>query len=255
MLITISCLTFYFLTNCNLLSDCPFQETGAFIMRDTGPAHKADLHDKPFKPAKEPPQPVKALFEHAPDYTVVKKNFRDEEGNVVIAPPNIRTNPPKKGKVGKNTIFGQYPSHLADDYEAPKKLANKERAEHLSKVQEKPFSQRIKHTETFNKPLNVYGENPPVPAREPKAKPAPPMEHDKAFKPSNPPRIGYNKTINKFPEYKEDPPKRLTRKIVVEGEDEGPKFKSTYKERSRPTPSIATNFRNLKASFPSAFRR
>ena len=34
-----------------------------------------------------------------------------------------------------------------------------------------------------------------------------------------------------------------------------PGFKNTYKERSRPTPSIATNFINLKASFPSAFAR
>lgn len=31
------------------------------------------------------------------------------------------------------------------------------------------------------------------------------MEHDRAFRPPNPPKTGYNKTIAKFPEYKADP--------------------------------------------------
>lgn len=81
------------------------------------------------------------------------------------------------------------------------------------------------------------------------------MTHEKPFYPSKPPKKGINRTINKFPDYKEDPPKKLTRKIPIEGVDDGPKFKPTYNERSRPSPSVATNFRNLKASFPSAFRR
>ena len=225
-------------------------------MRDTGPAHKADLHEKPFRPAKEPPVAVKSAYDHKADYAVVKKNFKDEEGNVVVAPRNVQTNPPKRGLVGKGTQFGDVLPHMADDYDAAKKLATKKRQDHESKVQEKPFSQRIKDTATFNKPHDVYGENPPIPQRTFKPKAPPPMEHEKPFKPSHPPKIGNNKTFNKFPEYKEDPPKRLTRKIKVDGDPEdGPKFKTTYKERSRPTPSVATNFRNLKASFPSAFRR
>lgn len=158
--------------------------------------------------------------------------------------------------VGKQTTFSGIIPHLADDYENPKKLAIAERRHKKTMEQEKPFSQRIRQKDTFNAPFNVYGEDPAIPARVPKARSPPAMEHEKPFKPANPAKKGINRTINKFPEYKEDPPKRLTRKIKVEGEpEEGPKFKTTYKERSRPTPSVATNFRNLKASFPSAFRR
>ena len=63
-------------------------------------------------------------------------------------------------------------------------------------------------------------------------------------------------TLSAFPEYKENPPKELTRKRPVEGEeDDGPKFKLTHRFKSRPTPSVVTNMRNLKASFPSVFAR
>jgi hypothetical protein len=61
-------------------------------------------------------------------------------------------------------------------------------------------------------------------------------------------------TIVKFPPYLPNPPKELKRKIKVEGEEEKPSFKLTYNFKSRPTPSVAVNFRNLKASFPSSFR-
>jgi hypothetical protein len=50
-----------------------------------------------------------------------------------------------------------------------------------------------------------------------------------------------------------NPPKELKRKPIVEGEEDRPLFKLTYNHRTRPTPSVATNFRNLKASYPMAF--
>lgn len=121
--------------------------------------------------------------------------------------------------------------------------------------QEKPFSQRVKHTETFNKPKEVYGEDVPIPHKQPPAKLPPPIEHEKPFKPSNPPKRGYNRTLCKFPDYKENPPKELKRKIKEEDKDDPPRFKPTHNHKSRPTPSVATNVRNLKSSFPSAFRR
>lgn len=105
----------------------------------------------------------------------------------------------------------------------------------------------------FNKDIAVYGEDRPIPHREPKSKPVPPMEHDKAFKPSHPSKVGHNKTLAPFPEYKEDPRKEITRR--VEPEDEKPRFKPTHNVKSRPMPSVATNMRNLKASFPSVFRK
>ena len=120
-------------------------------------------------------------------------------------------------------------------------------------MQEKPFSQKAKQTHLFNSNMAVIGEDREIPHRNPRPKTPPPMEHDKAFKPSNPGKRGYNKSLSPFPKYMEDPYKYVTRKM--EEEDEKKKFKPTHVSKSRPTPSIQTNMRNLKASFPSVFRR
>ena len=53
----------------------------------------------------------------------------------------------------------------------------------------------------------------------------------------------------------ENPLKFTERKKPVEGEESGPAFKSATNFKSRPTPSVATNIRNLKSSFPSVFRK
>lgn len=79
------------------------------------------------------------------------------------------------------------------------------------------------------------------------------MTHDIPFKPSHPPKRGYNKTLDKFPEYKEDPLKFPERK--AEAENEKGKWKPTHNKKSIITPSITTNFKNLKAEFPSVFRK
>ena len=82
--------------------------------------------------------------------------------------------------------------------------------------------------------------------------------HDKPFKPSHPSKKGNIKgTLDKFPEYLPNPPKEVKRKVVAEGEEEEapPGFKVTYRYKSRPTPSVATNIRNLKSSYPTAFAR
>ena len=117
---------------------------------------------------------------------------------------------------------------MEDDYNRPKYFANAEREYHYSKLQDKNFSQRAKHTETFNTHRQILEENPPIPHRPAPPKTAPCELHDKPFKPSHPPRKGYNKTLAKFPYYKEDPKKPITRKMPVEGEDEKPKFKPTH---------------------------
>lgn len=118
----------------------------------------------------------------------------------------------------------------------------------------------------FNTFRQVYEENPKVPAKkvlEPvvelnkDGEPKEPL-HDKAFKPSNPSRKGVIKgTLERFPAYLPNPPVELKRKVLAEGEEEEsiPGFKATYRNKTRPTPSVATNFRNLKASYPAAFAR
>lgn len=83
-------------------------------------------------------------------------------------------------------------------------------------------------------------------------------EHERPFRPNQPIRTGQTRcTLDSFPKYMENPTKSLTRKRKVEGEDEDerPKFRLTHRYKSRPTPSVVTNVRNLKASFPSVFCR
>ena len=82
------------------------------------------------------------------------------------------------------------------------------------------------------------------------------IHEGKPFFPGNPGKRGQLGTIKKFPEHIPDPPK--IKKYVKPPEDAPeppPGFKATYKYMTRPSPSIATNYRNLKSSFPSAFSR
>ena len=81
------------------------------------------------------------------------------------------------------------------------------------------------------------------------------MTHDVPFKPSNPPKMGYNKTLDKFPQYKPDPMRVITRKKPVEGEEERPKWRPTYNQRTKPSTSVVTANRNLRSEFPSVFKR
>jgi hypothetical protein len=97
-------------------------------------------HDKPFSPAKDIHQKVRADFEHKTDLNPVKKNYRDEDNKVRTEPPNFLTNPPKKGQVGKMTTFGGTVPYKEDPYDNKKMLAKKAMEADKEKMQEKPFS-------------------------------------------------------------------------------------------------------------------
>ena len=96
------------------------------------------------------------------DYTQIEKNFKSEENprEVVTQPPNIRTNPIKRGQIGKQVTFGGTVPYMEDDYNRPKYFAAAEREYHYSKLQDKPFSQRAKKTDTFNTHKQILEENP-----------------------------------------------------------------------------------------------
>ncbi len=172
---------------------------------------------------------------------------------MLIHPRNFLTNPPKAGKVGKNTSFGGMVPYMEDNFNRPKDLATEARLAGKELEQDKPFSQMVKKTHVFNTNRAVIGEDRDYPHRKPSPKQGPLMEHDKPFRPSQPPKIGYNKCLAPFPKYEEDPLKFVERK--PEEEDEKPRFKPASLPKTRPTPSVQTNLRNLKASFPSVFKR
>ena len=175
-------------------------------------------HDKNFKPAKDPHVRVKATYEYIHLGPPKKVSHKDEDGAVVIGPKNILTNPIKVGKTGKGTIIGDKIDYMPEDYDAKRKIAVAERKYHDSKVQEKPFLQRARHTEVFNRPMEVYAEDPPIPPKPPQVKPVIKNIHDdKPFKPSHPPKKGINAAINKFPEYIPNPPKEKKRVKLEDG--------------------------------------
>ena len=98
-----------------------------------------------------------------------------------------------------------------------------------------------------------YEENPPIPQRKPVSKRVPLMQHDAAFKPSNPPKKGYNRTLDKFPPYVPDPMRVIERK---KDEDDRAKWKHPkLQKQTIPSTSVVTNYRNLKSEFPSVFKR
>ena len=233
----------------------PFKEAAGVPQRaPIKDSYKDSGHDMNFKPAKTFQRKVKADFDHLSDYVEIKKCRKAPEGGVITEPKNFLTNPPKAGEVGKGTSFGGNLPHMPDEYERRKELARKERLEHEKKLQEKPFSQRIKEKETFGTIKETFGEDRVYPQRKAPPKPVPPMTHDAPFKPSNPPRKGYNKTIDKFPPYKEDPLKFAVRNKSAEHDDRA-KWKPSHNKKTIPTPSVTTNYKNLKSEFPSVFRR
>ena len=71
--------------------------------------------------------------------------------------------------------------------------------------------------------------------------------HDRAFRPAMPSKKGNHSTLSKFPVWHGEPPSQLKRKVVDPEAEDIPLFKMPTKEFSRPTPSVATNFRNLKS--------
>ena len=92
----------------------------------------------------------------------------------------------------------------------------------------------VRHTETFANDKEAYGEDQEYPARKPAKKHVPLMTHDVPFKPANPSKKGYNKTLNKFPEYKPDPMKVAMRKKEVEGGSDMKEWRTTHKRKTAP---------------------
>jgi guanyl-specific ribonuclease Sa len=89
-------------------------------------------HDLPFKPAKHTREKTyKAKYEYIElKQNQEKKNYRDEEGAVVVAPRNFTTIPLKGGKVGKNTTFGGPVPYKEDDVFGNKKKIIKQEIEY-----------------------------------------------------------------------------------------------------------------------------
>lgn len=207
-------------------------------------------HEAEFKPASgTKSDPCKALWGHKPEFIEVKKNYRGADGKVVIPNRNIMTNPPKSGH-GDTTVghlLSKGYKHQPDPYNRPQELEKKEREEHRKKLQEAPFRTVSHGNNAFVTSRKTFGKDDKVldPAK-PKMRTTLPNLHEAAFRPANPAKHGYNKTISKFPEYKPDPIRVAVRQIVDPANKKEAFRPNNTADFERPTPSISLNKQNLK---------
>ena len=124
-------------------------------------------------------------------------------------------------------------------------------------MQDKPFSQQAKKLKDglFNQPKDIYDIREDIKTKPVNVRPPNKVEHERAFRPSQPAKKGPQATIDKFPQYMENPLKAKVRVKPIEGQEEPARWKMTTNHYSGPTSSIATNMRNMKASFPTVFRK
>jgi hypothetical protein len=77
-------------------------------------------HGRAFRlPMKVPSRNHSLGYQHKTDLVKLKKNFRDEDGSVIVAPRNFVTSPAKSGIVKQDATFGGFPQHMPDDFNHP----------------------------------------------------------------------------------------------------------------------------------------
>ena len=116
----------------NAIGD-PFKMAGASMARTTKKNGHIDAgHEKAFMPAKTSfglkgtesnSVGIKPPYAYMPQGVGPKKDYKDEEGNVRTAPPNMKVMKGKIGKVGKFVTLGGNIDYISDPYDAKKILA------------------------------------------------------------------------------------------------------------------------------------
>lgn len=172
---------------------------------------------------------------------------RDKNGNIITQPKNFLTNPYKKG-FGNTTVghlFGPV-KYVQDPYNRPKEFDIQERAIHKSKILNlsKPFVSTSKNKNLFSSNLEVFGSQMQPDARR-RSFNYPGVSHSKPFKPGNPAKQGYNKTLSKFPDYVEEGEQKKKKKKIQINYPWRPNSQGTY---ARPNPCISIIALNLHKS-------
>jgi len=183
-------------------------------------------------------------------------------------PRNFFTNRLKKGGGGIFTpgvLFGDimegnegnFWHHVPDEYDYHRKIAKKEREEHLSKLQEQNFSSMSYGNRCFVSDRETYFTelSRGIPREFVDRVDIKPYPHETPFAPPRPSRKGYNACLGAFPEHMPDPiPEAKYRKAASE---EGPPAwnPATKKVVGKPDPSVHCMIRNLRRENPRSFVR
>ena len=80
-------------------------------------------HDRDWNPMNNVKERVyRSPYPYRTEGPPSPKTLKDEDG-VITAPPNVKTNPMKKGNVGRGVTLGGKIEYMIDDYNMKKKLA------------------------------------------------------------------------------------------------------------------------------------
>lgn len=178
---------------------------------------------------------------------------------------NLVTSPLRKGGGGVLTpgvLFGfgeemRFPEHMADDFDAARKLRMKELEYHKTKMQEQPFRPGSYGNGTFDSYIDAYHYDQPygIP-REERVIQIAKANHEMPFRPSNPSKKGYQSCMTPFPEHIPDPvPEPARRQPKSDGEEKTPWRPKMPDLVSNPQPTVVCNLRNLRRENPHRFVR
>jgi len=216
-------------------------------------ARKKNITEKPFRFTSPPKKStglgdyfgsIGKVFEHMQEYEV-KKLVKGE-----VKPgdkKNIVTNPSKKGTYGFAHIgIGKDFEFKGDPFNAPHEKELEDKKKMNAKIVGKgPFKSMSKTLDFFDTQPNVaasriYTLDKPIPERADKTSKSPPKTAEKPFKPSSPPKNGFNSTFSKFPEYIGNP---YDIKLTPE-EAKAAKEKRASKESSKPVWKAVSTIRS-----------
>jgi hypothetical protein len=236
------------------------------LLRTRKPKCKPIDPDQMFKPGGRVKNHKHKLgYEYLPqcvgfrDPLAMYAKYKDYTG-----PRNFYTRPLRKGGGGIYTpgvLFGAdeegfFWPHVPDEYDYHRKIAKKEREEHLRKLQETNWTSAsygnkcfVGDRETFFTELSRG-----IPRVE-KQKDYKAYPHEAPFAPPRPPKKGYNACMAALPEWIPDPvPEAKFRRAAAE-EGPPPWNPATKKAVVKPDCSVHLNLRNLRAENPRSFIR
>lgn len=216
----------------------PYQDPKGLKLRGEDQRMRMTVHGKEFKPGGRVKGKYASEFLNSPTDEKLNANFSKTTG-----PRGFFTSPLKHG-IGPGTLIQKYNyGHMVDEYDRKKDMARENNRKHRALQLGRPFSNVVKGKRTFGNDHDEYGEdNLNIQGKKLK-QPYKGLLHEKPFKYSNPPKMGYEKTINRFPEYQNegkigdsgDPKKSSTNYLP---------WRPSYLRKTEPSDSITANYRN-----------
>jgi len=193
--------------------------------RDYNPNKSMQVHGANWKPNGQNSSDVKGPYEYISDPMEATRSGQK--------PKNFMTAPMKKGYGA--TTYGHlfsHPAHAVDPFDNPAAMSSKERKDHWAKIHSGAFYTTYPKRDHFTPNYRVFKNPNGMNGYRPQT------SGDQGLRPflrSNPPKKGYNCTINPFPDYAEEGEQRLNQ--TTSNKSEGV-WRYTYKGLTTPTPSV-----------------